>query len=395
MSKNKLENHILEKIYNSSLNFLAPLSLYETYTSLIREAINLTGAEFGTIFIKEKDKFERVYSTVPPKNQIQPRKRGFIYKAFQNKKITVLTVRQFKSVHPEFKNTQTKSIVIIPLTYKNKSIGVISLDSKSKKHFTSKRLEILLVFSSFAYLAIQKTQLYSATKDALDARDIFISTVAHNLRTPLTSVVGYTDLIYKNLSLGKVPKKEWTQIIKNETALLNIVINNILETNQVKTGKFEYKLMQHDMCNIIEKSVRNFKKCYPKHIVKVSNKLEQNNCFVIGDDSKLEQALNHVLTNSAQFSPPTKPIALSVSAKNHSILVYIKDQGKGIPKKDQAQIFKQFYRGSNSKSESMGIGLFLTKKILEKHRGKIEVHSVPTKGTTVKITLPRINYPNA
>ncbi len=395
MAKNKLENHILERIYDSSLKFLAPLSLYETYTYLIREATKLTGAEYGTIFIKEKDKFERVYSTVPPESQIQPRKRGFVYKAFQNKKITVLTTKQFKSAHPEFQNTKTKSIVIIPLTYKNKSIGVISLDSIRKEYFTPKRLEILLVFSSFAYLAIQKTQLYSATKDALDARDIFISIVAHNLRTPLTSVVGYTDLIHKKLSSGKVPKKEWAQIVKNETALLNTVINNILETNQVKTNKYEYKLMQHDMCNIIEKAVCNFKKCYPKHVIKVNNKLKQDNCFVIGDNNKLEQAIDHILANSAQFSPPTKPIKLNVSAKNHSILVSIKDKGKGIPKKDQSHIFKQFYRGSNSKSENMGMGLFLTKKILEKHKGKIEVQSTPTKGTTVRITLPRITYTNA
>ncbi|HEX6977618.1 MAG TPA: GAF domain-containing sensor histidine kinase [Patescibacteria group bacterium] len=394
MDKNKLENHTLEKIYDSSLRFLAPLSLYETYTSIIEEALKLTGAEYGTIFIKQRNKFERIYSTVPPGNQIQPRKRGFIYKAFHNKKITVLTNQQFKSAHPEFQNTTTKSVVIIPLTFKNKSIGVISLDSKSNRQFTPKKLEILLVFSSFAYLAIQKTQLYSATKDALDARDIFISIVAHNLRTPLTTVVGYTDLIHKKLSLGKVPKKEWAQIVKNETALLNAVINNILETNQVKTGRYQYKLMQQDMCNIVDKSVRNFKKCYPKHTIKLNNKLDPHNCYVIGDNNKLEQALDHILANSAQFSPPTNPINLNVSAKNHSILVSIKDRGKGIPKKDLSHIFKQFYRGSNSKTESMGIGLFLTKKILEKHRGKIEVHSIPTKGTTVKITLPRVNYPN-
>src|SRR5690349_6715284 len=126
----------LEKINKAALKFLEPLTSEETYKIIVHEAIKLVDASFGSLTLEENGEFKEVYSTLPIK--VKRRKKGFTYKAFKESKVIIVDIeksQQFSKVHPEFKTLSLRSIILIPLAYKEKSIGVLIVNSKRKEHF--------------------------------------------------------------------------------------------------------------------------------------------------------------------------------------------------------------------------------------------------------------------
>lgn len=384
-----MEN-ILEKVYSSGLKFLVPLTTGETYSLIVQEAIKLVKADNGTIFIEQQGELKRVYASSPVFYKIKPRKKGFTYKVFKNRIPLILSNKQIEKIHPQFKQTKTRSDIIVPLYYKSKSIGVISVQSKTR-NFSGKELNTLKLFVPLATLAIRKTQLYDETKKALEVRDKFIAMASHELRTPLTSVIGYVQLLKSKLNDSSTPEARWIEQLALESNRLNQLVKELLEINSIKSGQFQYNWTECSLKKLIEKSVGHFKLSYPSHQFIFKTSLEKNEDITIGDFDKLLQTLINVLDNAIKFSAEDATTEITLTSKSSNFNIKIKDQGVGITKKDLKRIFEGFYK-SNELKQGLGLGLYLTKDILKRHHGDLKIISKKGEGTTVNIILPKVSY---
>src|SRR5882762_428392 len=187
--------NILKDIYVASLKFMVPLTTRETYKIIVKEAAKLVGAEYGSIFLANDGVLYRAYSSVPHRNRLEPRPNGYAYNTFQKKEIFIHTTKTIHESHPELENEAVKSLVLIPLSYRKESLGVLTLTSKSKAFFDEKKIRILKLFGSMASLAIRNHKLQSDLQQTLETRDLFISLAAHEFRTPITTIYLYGQLL--------------------------------------------------------------------------------------------------------------------------------------------------------------------------------------------------------
>lgn len=377
---------ILKKVYNASLKFLAPLTPEETYALIVKEALKLARADYGSVILyqDQANQLEIVFTTLPLPPGIKPQPKVLPYEVFKRRKAMIIDVETDQKLHPTIRKMGIKSILMIPLSYRGKPFGVLSIDSRERKHFSVAELNGMKLLGALASLAIRKTQLYDQSKKALEARDLFISMAAHELRTPLTTISGYTQLLLSKFTGSNGPESRWIQDLSWETLRLTKLVNELLEVERIKLGQLKYVWKECSLRMIINRALTDFKFTHPNHQIKFEDKLGETSDKVVGDFDKLMQAILNILDNAAKFSPEGSEVALILERSGLNLNLTIKDQGAGIPKKDLPQIYNRFYQGTNHTREGMGIGLFLVKDIIKQHHGAINVRSQKGKGTTVE-----------
>ncbi len=380
----------LENIYESAAKLLVPLTPDEIYKTIVEEAMKLSETEYGTIFLLQNGRLiQHFTNTKYPTDE--PRKEGFTYASFKSGKAIILKTKVIKEIHPEIINQGVKSLIIIPLEFNNKSIGVLTLQSSEEKHFNDNFLANLKIFGSLASLAIRNIQLYTKVKNELRLRDLFISMASHELRTPLTTIITFIELLKKRAEKGGKPDPKWIRTLSSETTRLINLFNELFQLDQIKTGDLKYRFKKNRLQEIIRRAMLTFSTMRPERVVIFQNQLFSQKDDVYCDFDKIIQVILNLLNNAAKFSPQQSEIVLSLSSDSGFLILSVTDRGKGINKADLPHIFESFYKGKHHGKEGMGLGLFLTKKIIERHQGIIEVHSKLNKGSVFLIKLPKHN----
>lgn len=380
----------LERINQSVLKFLSPLDLKSTYKTIVEEAVDLVGGDEAIIIQRVRNGFRAVYASSTVGYQVKTRKYGFTYHAFTQKKAFVISSEEFLKVHPHLAKEQIKSSIFIPLSYKNKSFGVLIVQAKTDKSFSDRELEVLKLFGSFASMAMKKSQLYDETKKALEVRDLFITTASHELRTPLTTINGYMQLLKNKVTPENFPHYKWFEELTLEVTRLTSLVNELLAINRIRAGHFQYSWKECYLHDIINRSVTTLHFTYPDRMIHFTNNVPDGKDAVVGDRDKLMQVLINILRNAAKFSPPNTPITIELFLKAPNSIIRITDKGRGISKEDLSKVFDEFYKGQNTTEEGMGIGLYLAKRIVTEHHGQLKISSKINKGTSVEIRLPQV-----
>lgn len=376
----------LANLTNASIKLLLPLSLQQTYANIVKEAIKLVDADEGLILLERKGVLYDVYGSSKIASAIKPRKRGFAYRAHSMGKPFIIHTKDFKRVDPVAAKAGIRSIIFIPLSYRNSSLGALVVRSRKEEDiFFENHIHILKVFGSMASLAIRKAQLYDEVNKALEMRDLFISMAAHEFRTPLTTINGYVQLLSKKMNNN--PESDWIRQLSWECYRLNLMINELLEINRIRAGKLTYNWEECHLRTIIRKAIINFKFGHKDRLVKYSENKHIQLDNVIGDFDKLLQVFTNILDNAAKFSDSSTPIRLSFTYRYPWFTTSVENVGEEIDKKDLLKVFDQFYKGFEHK-QGLGLGLFLSKNIIERHKGKIGINS-SQRVTTVTVKLPR------
>lgn len=385
-----MKQTILEQIYKATLNFLAPLSPEETYRTVAQEAVKLVNGESSSVVLEKGGSLVRVYDSAPSLGKkIKIRKNGFTYKAFITRKAFVVNEKELYAAHSNLTITELRLNVFIPLSYKNNSIGVLIVRVFQEESFTSQQLDVLKLFGSLASMAIRKAQLHEENEEAIKTRDLFFSMAAHELRTPITTIYGYAQLLQNKMRGANSSESRWVREMYTESYRLTLLVHDLLEINRIRTGRLNYTWKECSLRDVTERAISNFRINYPNRKIVFEDKLGDISDLIIGDFDRLLQLFLNLLDNAAKFSPAEKEIVVDFKLKGNSFEISVKDRGKGISKKELPKIFEGFYRGSNHQTEGMGLGLYLSRNIIEEHHGLIKVQSALNKGTTVKIKLPR------
>lgn len=384
---NTVDFDILQRIYKSSLKFLVPLNTQDTYAIIVEEAAKLVGASYGHIILKESGEFRKVYASSPISFRSEVKKRGFVYKVFTSGKPLIVEISKTVKARLELEDMSIRSTIIIPLSNRGEGVGVLTLNSTQEQHFGERELNILTLFGAMASLAIKKSQLYDEASKSLEMRDLFISMAAHELRTPMTTISGYIQLLKSRRDNLNPQEVRWVEELSWEATRMTYLINELLEIDKVKSGTFNYVLRECSLNKIIGRALMDFRFSHPERKIIFTSKVSEREDKVIGDFDKLLQVTINLLENAAKFSSPNTDIKVMLSYKSPYFKLSIKDKGKGIPKEELPKIFEGFYRGSNHTTEGMGLGLYLVKDIIERHRGTVSVQSKLNKGTAVDIKL--------
>lgn len=381
-------DNILEKIYKASLKLLEPLDSDHTYEVIVKEAVKLVDADYGSLLLSTEAGLHEVYSTLPVK--LNRRKKGHAHQAFVEDRVCVLHQKVVGKTHPVLTSLGLISNIYLPISYRQKSIGVLIINSKKKQHFNTKELNILQLFGSMASLGIRKTQLNDETKKALDIRDQLIPLAAHELRTPLTSINGYIQLLHNRLlkQADKVSSK-WINELFLESKRLTRLVGELLEINNINSKQVNLYLQECQAEDLLVEAVNKFKQSYPDRQIEIKSHFIDGQDKIIADHSKIVMVVNHLLDNAAKFSPANSLIEASINLNSKNLSLIIQDHGAGISQDDLNKIFGGFYKGQFIHKTGIGLGLFLTKVILEHHKGNIKIQSKLKKGTKVTINLPR------
>lgn len=387
-----MENkNILHTINHSAFKLLAAQSLEELSQTIVEEAKELISADYGSIYLLGKSKLEKIYTSHPALKKAALTKKGYAEQAFRTRATVILTQADIQKIDPRVNKLGVKSLIILPLSYKTESIGILIMHSVQKNYFTDKQISILKLYTSMVSLAIIKTKSHEETKKALEIRDQFISVASHELRTPLTSIHGYIQLLHTKLAKKNTVEARWVKSLYNESVRMTHLVKDLLDVNRIKQGQFAYTLSEVNSKEIIEKVIRQYRNYNSEREIVLEDKISDKQYQVIGDAEKLRDMFAALLSNAVKFSKPHERVIVSISHTPRNIIIKIKDFGRGIPKTDLERIFDGFYKaGYQEMQEGMGVGLMLARHVVRYHRGKITITSKENQGTTVTVALPRI-----
>lgn len=222
----------------------------------------------------------------------------------------------------------------------------------------------------------------------------FISLVSHELRTPLTSIRGALGLVSGGV-LGDIPPEARAMIdIANEdTERLVRLINGILDVEKIEAGKMDFHKEQLDLVALVKQSIEKNRPFAMQSQVEFVFISDVSEAKVRADADRIIQVLTNLISNAIKFSPAHGYIHLGIERRDSYYRVSIKDEGPGIPEEFRDRLFQKFAQADSSasrRSGGSGLGLSISKAIVEKHRGRIGVDSIPGAGATFYFELPEM-----
>jgi len=219
----------------------------------------------------------------------------------------------------------------------------------------------------------------------------FVNTISHDLRSPLTAILGYTELIER---IGQVTpqQKEFIQRVQVSVHSITSLINDLLDLGRIEAGFDTQKEVVH-LATIINYAIEGLRNRAASKSQELVVDLPEPLQPLLGNPVRLRQMVTHLLINAINFSGEGAKISLSGQAEAGQVILQIKDSGPGIPTGDLPFIFDKFYRASNTPSDvpGSGLGLAIVKSIVDDHLGRIWVDSTFGQGTTFIIVLPLIS----
>lgn len=220
-------------------------------------------------------------------------------------------------------------------------------------------------------------------------RNDFLSSVAHELRTPITFIKGYSDIAMRD-QLDANARHQYLSIIKEETDNLTFLVDDLFLLTKLKQPGFHIEKKPVHLHTLVEKEIRKSQIAFSEKRIGLSYHIPLNLTVSI-DEKRFSQVITNLLNNARHYSEPDTEVTITASASKDRIIITVADKGCGIPEDEQDYIFERFYRIDKSRSRQTGgtgMGLAIVKEIVEHHGGEIMVKNRHPKGSKFIITLP-------
>jgi signal transduction histidine kinase len=234
-------------------------------------------------------------------------------------------------------------------------------------------------------------------ENAVRLREQFLSIASHELKTPLTALIGYGQTFQmraqRDNSLSERDAQSLERILK-QADRLDRMINALLDVSRIDQGQLRLEAMPLDLCNLTRHVVSDIETLSTRHRFELQCPDEA--IWILGDNLRLEQVLYNLLGNAMRYSPHGGLIVASITAEADTVCAEVRDQGIGVPAEDLPHLFQRFYRASNVSANNIsgvGIGLYVVQEIVKMHGGNVTVASEEREGSTFTIRLPRIPVP--
>ncbi len=269
--------------------------------------------------------------------------------------------------------------------------------------FTSLFVLFFILDSSRVYLKLYKQNLLQMeilkrdnerTKAVSEMKSQFLATVSHELRTPLTSIKGSLDLANSGV-FGHLPEKfaRVFEIAQRNADRLNVLIDDLLDQQSIEAGRMRYDFKPVQLAEFVPRVIGANLSFADKFNINLLHNSIERDVFVTADPERLEQVLSNIISNAIKFSEAGSKVEISVEATEERVRLKVVDDGIGLSELDRDKVFDQFRQIDTSdyrRAGGTGLGMHISKRIIEAHGGKIDYLSNPERGTTFYVDLARL-----
>ena len=225
------------------------------------------------------------------------------------------------------------------------------------------------------------------------AKSDFFATVSHELRSPLTTIEGYVEMLGDDQAHRLGPEqRHMVEAIDRSADRLRNLIEDVFTLAKLESGAFETTTRPVDIADLLSGAVEAIQPSVTEKQLSLTVTGAEGGLVVDGEASQLERVVINLLSNAVKFTPAGGRITVSAAAEDESALIAVADTGIGIPQRDQRELFTRFYRASNAVEQAIpgtGLGLAIIHTIVVNHGGTIDLESREDAGTTVMVRLPR------
>jgi len=326
---------------------------------------------------------------------------GQPYAVIQTENSSDETAADDPSQPPLILLSRGKSQVVVPIRRTGDVIGIILLESEHPTAYQEEIIAFLSRLSDHAAIAISNAQLYADLQAANIAKSDFVSLVSHELKTPMTSIRGYTDLLAQG-AVGPINEVQtnFLNTIRSNVHRMATLVSDLADISRIEAGRMRLEFSSVDLPELIEEVVRTQQGQIDEKEQTLKMQIASGLPAVWGDHNRITQILVNLLSNATKYTPQGGVITLSAERKNYLqdgtalpevVCVSVQDSGYGISPKEQKQIFQKFFRSEDEnirESPGTGLGLNITRHLVEMQGGQIWFESELSKGTTFHFTIP-------
>ncbi len=283
--------------------------------------------------------------------------------------------------------------IIVPLVARNRTLGIILLVLSSPgRRYARDDLELAAELGHRAALAIDNARLYREAQEAVAARDQFLSAAAHELKTPITNLYGYTQLQLRRFSRrGGQDEPERVrrtiEVIGNQSARLARLVSRLLDLSLIEAGTLTLRRERLDLVKLTRSVLAAQQAATQRHTITLQ---APESLVATVDPERLRCVLADLVENALKFGQAGRPVHVELFQPSPGLArLIVRDYGSGVPPARRAQLFSRFYQAQTGQAFSgLGLGLYVSRHIIEAHGGHIDAHFPADGGTLIVVTLP-------
>ena len=329
--------------------------------------------------------------------KMMPIDPGGLQTAIKSGQPQILTLSSSEQNEGFLSNAQTQ--IIIPIKRETRVIGLFVLESSQEMNEAV--VNFLVRLSDHAAIAITNAQLFQAAEQANAAKTDFISFVAHELKNPMTSIKGYTDLLAKG-AVGPINDMQanFLKTIANNVERMSTLVSDLNDNSKIEAGRLHLDYSTVIPQEIIEDAIRSMRQQMDEKEQTLELQIPEDLPPIWADKTRISQVMVNLVSNAYKYTPAGGHIIIGAEHADNQwdpdgapevVHIWVKDDGIGISPEDQKKIFQKFFRSEDEKTREApgtGLGLNITKGLVELQGGRIWFESEFRKGTTFHFTVP-------
>ncbi len=289
--------------------------------------------------------------------------------------------------------TATGAMLSAPLKVGNRVIGALGVGNRvSTRPFSGHDRQLLRALADYAAIAIENARLYEKVRQADRAKSEFVSFMAHELRTPMTSIRGYADLLAKGTVGPLTPQQEeFVCTILSNAERMQVLVSDLRDISRIEMGQLRLEVKPVRLAESLENGPQATRGQIEARSQQLTVEVPENLPLVHADPARLAQILINLLSNAYKYTPEGGHIRVRAWLQDGHVHCAVSDTGVGISPEDRARLFTKFFRSEDPAVQEMpgtGLGLCIVRSLVELQGGEIEVESQPGRGTTFAFTVP-------
>lgn len=303
-----------------------------------------------------------------------------------------------------------RTVLVVPMRVGEQLVGVLSLDHGAVDYtFAATEIRLAGAVAQLAALVIERERLVQeraeahaneiALREANRRMDEFLGMASHEIKTPLTAIKASIQLASRRLTKGGASITELATAVNDilgrgerQVGRLTRLVDDLMDVSRIQANKLELRPQRTDLATIVREVIDEQGSIHPDRTITLSLPADQE-VLIKADPDRIGQVVGNYLSNALKYSPETAPVAVTLRLENQRAFVLVRDEGPGLSPADQERIWQRFYRvpgvtQHQGSGGGLGLGLHISRTIIERSRGEVGIASIPGQGATFWFSLP-------